>query len=219
MGDMKITLSSSQAASIAAIGIAALVSACASSGNAGGSAAGTGTSTSAQASVPASGASPSVVQPSPSAVGGPQANAAAPACQSTDLKVAKGSVGAATGSVYLQIDFTNASRAECTLYGYPGVALTTARTPASQVGAAATRTTDLPAKRVTLAPGASASATLRIVDVANYPAASCGPVSGSYIQVYAPGQKSAVYLSYPAQTCTKPVFALGIAAIQPGVRA
>jgi hypothetical protein len=215
---MKITLSNSQAASIAAIGTAALVSACASSGNAGSSVAASGT-TSAQAPVPASGASPGVAQSSPSAVGGQQANAAAPSCQATDLKVAKGSVGAATGSVYLQIDFTNASRAACTLYGYPGVALTTARTSASQVGAAATRTTDLPAKRVTLVPGASASATLRIVEVANYPAASCGPVNGSYIQVYPPGQKSAVYLSYPAQTCTKPVFALGIAAIQPGVRA
>jgi hypothetical protein len=128
-------------------------------------------------------------------------------------------VGAATGSVYLQIDFTNASGAACTLYWYPGVALTTAMTSASQVGAAATRITDTPAKRVTLAPDASASATLRIVDVANYPAATCGPVNGNYIQVYAPGQKNAAYLSYPAMTCTKPVFALGIAAIQPGVRA
>jgi hypothetical protein len=216
---MRITLSVSRAAPVAAIGITALVSACASSGNAGGSAVAAGARTGAQASVPATGTSPVVARSSPSAVAGQQANAAAaPSCQASDLKVAKGSVGAAAGSVYLQIDFTNASGAACTLYGYPGVALTTARTSASQVGGAAARTTGMPAKRVTLAPDASASATLRIVDVANYPAASCGPVSGSYIQVYAPGQKSAAYLSYPAQTCTKPVFALGIAAIQPGVR-
>lgn len=212
---MKITFSNSQAASVAVIGIAALVSACASSGNAGSSAAAAGTR--AQASAPASGASPGVAQSGLSAAGR-QANAA-PSCQASDLKIAQGSVGAAAGSVYLQIDFTNTSPAACSLYGYPGVALTAARNPASQVGAAATRTTGMPAKRVTLAPSASASATLRIVDVANYPAASCGPVSGSYIQVYAPGQKSAAYLSYPARTCTKPVFALGIAAIQPGLRA
>ena len=125
-------------------------------------------------------------------------------------------MGAAAGSVYMQIDFTNTSGAPCTLYGYPGVAFTTSPTAASQVGLAATRSTGQPYKLVTLAPQASASATLHLVQVLNYPAARCGPVSGSFLQVYPPGDKSAVYLPYQGQTCAKPVFSMGIAAVQPG---
>jgi hypothetical protein len=88
--------------------------------------------------------------------------------------------------------------------------------PDSQVGAAAARSAGQPVKLVTLAPNASASATLRLAQVANYPTASCGPVSGSFLQVYPPGQTAAVYLPYQGQTCVKPVFVLGISPVQPG---
>jgi hypothetical protein len=127
-----------------------------------------------------------------------------------------GDQGAAMGSIYMQVIFTNTSAAACTLHGYPGVALTTAKTPASQVGLAATRNGGQPTKVVTLAPGASASATLRLAKVVDYPAASCGPVSGNFLQVYPPGQKTAVYFPYQGRTCTKPVFAMGIGAVHPG---
>jgi hypothetical protein len=137
-------------------------------------------------------------------------------CRTADLTVATGTMGAAAGSVYLQIDFTNTSGAACTLYGYPGVALTASRTSASQVGLAASRSTGQPYRLVTLAPRASASATLHLVRVVNYPTARCGPVSGSFLQVYPPGQQAAVYLPYQGQTCAKPVFAMGIGAVQPG---
>jgi hypothetical protein len=137
-------------------------------------------------------------------------------CRTAGLKITMDAMGAATGSAYMQIVFTNTSGATCTLHGYPGVALTTSMTAASQVGLPATRSTGQPSPLVTLAPDASASATLRIVQVVDYPTASCGPVSGSFLQVYPPGEKTAVYLPYQGRTCTKPLFAMGIGAIQPG---
>lgn len=89
-------------------------------------------------------------------------------------------------------------------------------TPASQVGAAASRSDARPKTLVTLAPGATASATLQITQALNYPTASCAPVSASYLQIYPPGQTTAVYLSYKGTGCAKPVFVLGIETIQPG---
>ena len=193
--------------------MAAMIAGCASAAGS------TGPATAAGAASPASSASPSSASPSApanSAASGRPASAGVPLCRTADLKVTKGTMGAAAGSVYMQIDFTNTSGAACTLYGYPGIALTTSTTTASQVGPAATRSTGQPYRPVTLAPQASASATLHLVRVVNYPAARCGPVSGSFLQVYPPGQKDAVYLPYQGQTCAKPVFAMGIGAVQPG---
>lgn len=205
------------AASVAGIGMAVIVAGCASAGSSAGNAA--SPAAPAGGTAPGTAASPASVAPASPPVGSQQPHTAAPSCRTADLKVVKGSVGAAAGSVYLQIDFTNTSGTPCTLYGYPGVALTTAMSATSQVGAAATRSTAQPTKLVTLAPNASASATLRLVQVANYPTASCGPVSGSFLQVYPPGQQTAVYLQYQGRTCTKPVFSMGIGAIQPGASA
>jgi hypothetical protein len=91
--------------------------------------------------------------------------------------------------------------------------------PASQVGAAASRSDVRPKTLVTLAPGATASATLQIAQALNYPTVRCAPVSASYLQVYPPGQTTAVYLPYEGKGCAKPVFVLGIATIQPGTGA
>jgi hypothetical protein len=196
------------AATIVGVGVAALAAACASAGSSAGPAAAAGAGTTAGVAQAAS----AVPAGATSGTG-----AASPAmCRTADLKITRGTAGAAAGSVYMQIDFTNTSGAACTLYGYPGIALTTSTTTASQVGLAATRSAGQPYRLVTLAPKAAASATLRLVRVDNYPAARCGPVSGSFLQVYPPGQKTAVYLAYPGQTCTQPVFAMGIGAVQPG---
>ena len=197
--------------------MAALVAACASAGSSAGPAAAAGARTGAApaaSAVPAKPAAPAA-SASPAASGQP-ASLAVPVCRTAGLKVTKGTMGAAAGSVYLQIEFTNTSGAACTLYGYPGVAFTTSTTTASQVGRAATRSTGQPYRLVTLAPKASASATLHLVQVVSYPPARCGPVSGSFLQVYPPGQQTAAYLPYHGQTCTKPVFAMGIGAVQPG---
>jgi hypothetical protein len=128
--------------------------------------------------------------------------------------VAKGAEGAAAGSSYLTIDFTNTSGRTCTLFGYPGVALTTGMSPGSEVGDPATRATTHPAVVITLMSGQTATALVQIVDVLNYPTTQCEPVSGSYLQVYPPGQTAATYLPFQARTCAKHVFAIGVTTVQ-----
>ncbi len=92
----------------------------------------------------------------------------ATACATNDLSVKVGTSEGAAGSIYQVIDFTNGGSAPCTLYGYPGVSLA-AGSPAAQVGAAATRSTTAAATVVTLAPGATANALLRVTQALNYP--------------------------------------------------
>ena len=229
IGVMRLSSSKSLAVSLLGAGLVALATGCTASGTA--SVAGSAVPAGATASAsPSSGvAGNGGTAPSAAASGGgssttapgaavpsatPAANGsgglAVLACPTSGLKVAEGSGNAGAGSVYIPIEFTNTSGRTCTLFGYPGVALTTSAAPSGQVGAAATRSAASPARVITLAPGASASASLKIAQVANYPAASCGPVSAKYLQVYPPGQKGAVYLPYTGQGCSKPVFVLGI---------
>ena len=121
----------------------------------------------------------------------------------------------AAGSVYQNIDFTNTGPASCTLYGYPGVSLGSG-TPFTQIGTAATRSTAAPAAVVTLAPGQTGNALLRVTVAQNYPSAACSPKTTTYLQIYPPNQTTPAFLSYTAQTCSKPLRILVINVVQPG---
>ncbi len=61
----------------------------------------------------------------------------------------------------------------------------------AQVGAAAARSTTAGAVVVTLAPGQTANALLRIVQALNYPQATCSPTATTYLRVYPPNQTTA----------------------------
>ena len=67
-------------------------------------------------------------QTSPSPTTAP---AAVTACATGSLTATAGPLTPNAGSIDQAIDFTNVSRATCTLYGYPGAALATGPTPAS----------------------------------------------------------------------------------------
>jgi len=233
---MRLTAASSLAASITGIGMATLIVGCTPSGSPASSQASAPSSTKSGSAVStgAPGGTPSIGQtgapggqsgdggsshasgPSPGAPSVTPGGLAIVPCPTAGLKVAEGTEGAAAGSTYLQIDFTNTSGRSCLLYGYPGVSLTTGTTPATQVGTGASRSTVDQKVVITLAAGATASARLQLVDVQNYPSATCDPVSGNYLQVYPPGQTVAAYLPFKGQTCAKPVFALGITAVAAG---
>jgi hypothetical protein len=212
------TVASNQAvAGSTAGGGTASGSAVASSATTSASTAAGGTATGPPSTVP--GATPAASAASTPAIG---------PCPASGLKVA---VDWGAGQVvmehfYLPLEFTNVSGRRCTLYGYPGVAVTTGTTPASQVGSQASRTaggqalrtTDVPATLITLAAGATASATLVIVNVGVYYGA-CNQVSVSYLEVYPPGQTSAAYVpdtGYTHQACTNPVDQLEITTVEPG---
>ena len=138
-----------------------------------------------------------------------------PACATSSLHVTQGTPQGYAGGVYQAIIFTNAGGASCTLYGYPGVSLVSASR--AQIGLAASRSSVTPVKLITLAPGATASAQLQIVDALNFPASTCNPVKAAYLRIYPPNQTVAVYLANTSQTCSKPVQTLRISAVNAGL--
>ena len=119
------------------------------------------------------------------------------------------------GSVYTTIDFTNISNVTCTLYGYPGVSLQTAK-PVHQIGKPAKENPSTPRQLVTLQPQTTGNALLQIVDAGNYPPSTCGPVTAHYLQVYPPNQTTPTYIKYKTQACSKPVRLMTVDVVKPG---
>jgi Protein of unknown function (DUF4232) len=159
-----------------------------------------------------SSAAPSAVAPVGNAS---QAPAGPGPCATSALKVKLGLGQGTAGSVYAVIDFTNISNASCTLYGYPGVSLTTGK-PVAQIGQAAVENPLTPRRLVTLVPGATGNALLRVVDALNYPKSACDPVTAHYLQVYPPNQTTPVYLAYRTTACAKGVKLLTVNVVIPG---
>jgi len=124
-------------------------------------------------------------------------------CVASDLKVTivTSGGGAAAGSTYYPLNFTNVASHSCTLEGYPGISFVTGPT-GSQIGSPASRNPMVAAAPVTLAPGGIAHATLQVVDALNYSASACHPVTAHWLRVFPPNQYSAVNISFTATTCS-----------------
>lgn len=120
-------------------------------------------------------------------------------CTTADLRLTVGSSNGAAGTVYYPLDFTNASSSVCTIYGYPGVAFVSSP-GGSQVGAAAGRSSTAPAL-ITLEPGATAHATLRVSDVLIGNNCLGQQVQVNWVQVYPPDQYSALFAQLSRQGC------------------
>jgi hypothetical protein len=132
------------------------------------------------------------------------AMAATPPCKTSGLDVwfnNEGGGGAA-GSVYYKIAFTNLSGRTCSLRGFPGVSATDLR--GHRLGQAAGRETAQTARLIVLAAGATAAASLRIVEAGNYPPSICHEVTAAGLRVYPPGQTSSRLVPFPFQTCARP---------------
>jgi hypothetical protein len=170
--------------------------------------------------VTARAASPAAVAAtSPAAAPAPASPPAAPAgpgpCPTRSLGVKLGIGQGTAGATYTVIDFTNNSNVTCTLYGYPGVSLAGGK-PVAQIGQAAVENPATPRQLVTLQPGVTGNALLKIVDAGNYPQSRCGMVTSRYLQIYPPNQTTPVYLRYRTQACTKQVPLLTVNVVQPG---
>jgi len=144
-------------------------------------------------------------------------------CSSSALSVrvdlAQG--GAAAGSTYVPIDFTNTSGSACTLDGYPGVSFV--RSPSgSQLGNPASRNPAAAPAMVTLAPGGIAHAILQVVEADNYSQSACTPVTAHWLKIFPPDQASAIYARYDVQACSAKLPAklgsqLDVYVVRPGV--
>ncbi|MGH3170236.1 MAG: DUF4232 domain-containing protein [Trebonia sp.] len=129
------------------------------------------------------------------------ATASSAACSTNDLKITIGDDGGgAAGSFYSAIDFTNTSKASCTLYGYPGVSLRDSSF--GQIGAAAVRGTTTAPSVVTLAPGATGNAVLRMTDPGVYSPGTCHQATSSYLMIYPPNQTESYELPFKEPTCS-----------------
>jgi hypothetical protein len=197
--------------------VAVFTAGCNSSSSSSSAAVGASPSGSASASGSAAGATGAQSAPSASAPAAAGAGApAVAACTTTDLKGSTGNGGGGTpGSYYSFIDLTNTSATSCTLYGYPGVSLTTAS--GAQIGAAATRTTTPAAQLVTLAPGATANAELRMTDPTVYPTSQCQQTTPAYLKIYPPDQTQPVQIPFTGTTCANSsIKMLAISVVTPG---
>jgi hypothetical protein len=142
--------------------------------------------------------------------------ASTPACASSALAVwlGLGEGGGTAGSTYYPLELTNVTGSACHLLGFPGVSAWSGH----QLGSPAQRDHSHPAQTVTLAAGDTAHALLRITDVGNLPAASCGPTTAAELKVFPPNERSARFVPFTFRACSKagPAF-LSVQAVQPGV--
>jgi hypothetical protein len=114
--------------------------------------------------------------------------------------------GAAAGSTYFKLVFTNLSGHVCTLRGYPGVSAVDLR--GRRVGAPAARERTVPPRLVRLSAGSAAVAVLQIADALNFPRSTCRPTTAAGIRVYPPDQTASKVVPFPFRACarTGPVY-------------
>jgi len=199
------------------LGTAVLVAACASRG---GSTAGSTPSSSSAAATPSQPAGAT----SPGAAGGstPSPSPSVASCATGNLKAAISTSqgGAAAGSTYYPVNFTNTGSSSCYLFGYPGMSFVTSPS-GNQIGQPATRNPVVTPSTVVLAPGQTAHVTLQVVDALNYTKSACQPVTAHWLKIYPPGQYTALYLKFSALTCsaklpTKDGIPLSVDAVKAG---
>ena len=117
-------------------------------------------------------------------------------CAASGLRISLGPGARVSAAITrYPLDFTNASGAPCTIAGYPEVAAY--RGNGVQVGAVAGDDLSAAARRVLLAPGQTAHATLD----ASVTTARCGPVHAAGLRVVTPGQTVARYVRSPLTAC------------------
>jgi Protein of unknown function (DUF4232) len=127
--------------------------------------------------------------------------AAAKACPASGLVIWAGEEpgGGTAGSVYYRIEFTNLSGHTCTVSGYPKVHAVDLK--GRRIGSPATHAAGKKAKVVKLAPGASATATLQIVDALNYSPDECRPTTAAGLRVSVPGGAGSKIAPLAFETC------------------
>lgn len=155
----------------------------------------------APAGTPAASTTPAAAAPSP--------------CATADLRITLGTGGAAAGTGFTVVDFTNVGAVACTLYGYPGASLTDAS--GAQIGAPASRDAVNKVALVTLPPGGIANATFAVGTAEDYPTATCTPENAAHLKIYPPNQTQPVVLPYKSTGCqNSAVDLIRITAVIPG---
>lgn len=117
-------------------------------------------------------------------------------CSTEQLDIGLSNEQGAAGSRLADITFTNTSSEPCTLNGFPGVSAVT-NDDGTQLGAAAERETGQETAPVTLEPGHTASASLKMTNVGVLDPASCQPQAANGLRVYPPGETASAFIRVP----------------------
>ncbi|MBT1680976.1 DUF4232 domain-containing protein [Curtobacterium aurantiacum] len=152
-------------------------------------------SPSASASTPQSSEESASAAPSDgSGSGSSTGSSAGDRCAAASLagRIEDGSGGAA-GSVVVHLVLENTGSTTCTVQGWPGVSFVGGGN-GEQIGAAAVAEKSSPHPTVTLAPGKTAVAPLKIVRAENYSAGDCSPQTPDGFRVYPPGSKQSLFV-------------------------
>jgi len=125
--------------------------------------------------------------------------------------------GGAAGSTLPDLVLTNTGSQRCTLQGWPGVSFV-GDGNGTQLGAAGQFDRSSPHGSVTLDPGASAHAPLRIAQALNYPQATCQPAPADGLRVYPPDSTHALFVATSGMTACRStgVNLITIQAVLPG---
>jgi hypothetical protein len=124
-----------------------------------------------------------------------------PRCTTGELFASLDETGAAAGSVYLDLVFTNTGARTCGLRGFPGVSYV-AGDDGHQVGPAA-ETSGERGDRVPLVPGGTARARVQLVNVQNYDPADCSPTPVRGLRVHPPGDTAALFVPREGTGCAR----------------
>lgn len=121
-------------------------------------------------------------------------------CATSALSASLSGANGTAGSVYYSLVFTNTGSVPCILQGYPGVSFVNGNISGGpQVGAAADRMSGS-APAVTLAPGQSSTAQLKIGDSGNY-GSGCDQTATDGLRIYPPDQTASLFVAHTDMAC------------------
>jgi hypothetical protein len=109
---------------------------------------------------------------------------------------------AGAGSVHYELELTNLSKSTCVLRGFLGVSAVDLA--GRQLGAPASRNAGNTVRPITLAPGGTASAALKIADTGVFPSTTCRATTAAGLRVYPPNQTASKLVPYPFRACSRP---------------
>ena len=137
------------------------------------------------------------------------------ACAASGLRVTidTAAAGAAAGSTYYPIDFTNSSGVSCRIDGYPEAWFATSA--GDRIGKTAVRDRSVRAHPIALRPGATAHAWLQVIAAANYPVKTCHPVTAHLLRVRVPGAAAVISVRHSFPACAAAMPGRDILAVQP----
>jgi hypothetical protein len=143
---------------------------------------------------------PGAAQPTRTEVPSDDGAAAVPQrCTTGELSASLGGGDAGAGSVFRTLIFTNTGSRTCELRGFPGVSYV-AGDDGHQVGPAADMSGERGAQ-VPIAPGGTAVAQLRLVNVLNHEGAVCRPTPVRGLRIYPPGDTASLVVPMDGTGC------------------